>query len=188
MRHCQYDNPSSVIPGRLPVSLSQAGRVEAERLRDYLADCAIDHIYSSAVKRCKQTATIVAGGRVPLSYDPRLLEGLSAYQGYRWDADNEPWMHYYAHQAELGGESVGDIQSRMVDFWSTLAGDERNLVICSHGDPLYLLYAYLVDKPVEPDITRVSGIEQYIPKGGLYQFELKQGKWQFVQLITQEDM
>ena len=39
---------------------------------------------------------------------------------------------------QLGGESFQDIQDRMVSFWHDLvATNHQNIIVCSHGDPLY---------------------------------------------------
>lgn len=95
LRHCAYSNPLNILPGRLPVELSQEGRENALRLKEYFADKNIKQIYSSAVKRCKQTAEIIADHNIPLTFDQRLLETFSAYQGY-WESNaNNTWDHFF---------------------------------------------------------------------------------------------
>lgn len=141
LRHCDYANPRGILPGRLPVELSEAGRARTLELREIFQKLNISKIYSSAVLRCKQTAELVSGGAIPIVYDQRLLETLSAYQGY-WL--REDWDHFFAHQAELGGETLLDIRQRVVDFYEELIAKlqpEENVVICSHGDPLQQLFA-----------------------------------------------
>lgn len=142
LRHCDYDNPRNILPGRLPVELSEAGKERARELRDIFSDKKISRIYSSAVLRCKQTAEIVSGGQIPIVYDKRLLESLSALQGY-WEHD---WNHFFDHIDELGGETILDIKKRVVNFYEELVPKleaDENVIICSHGDPLQVLYAHL---------------------------------------------
>jgi probable phosphoglycerate mutase len=148
LRHCDYDNPRGILPGRLPVPLSAEGLVQAEKLRSHFATEKIARIYSSAVLRCQQTATIIADNRIPIVYDQRLLETLSAYQGY-WA--REEWDHFFAHQADLGGETLVDIRKRVLGFYQEVLAslpDQETVIVCSHGDPLQQLYAGLKQLPL----------------------------------------
>lgn len=132
------------------MELSEAGRARAMELREIFRAKNISKIYSSAVLRCRQTAEIVADGQIPVVYDQRLLESLSAYQGY--------WVHdfdeFFAYHDELGGETVLDIQTRVVNFYEELIAsltDNENVVICSHADPLHVLFAHLRHIPLSTD-------------------------------------
>ena len=185
LRHCQYANPRNIIVGRLPVVLSAEGEIEAVRLRNYFADKQIQRIYSSAVERCKQTAVVVADGKNDLIHDQRILEGFSAFQGYWAGEQTPPWVDYYSHRNELGGESVSEIQNRMVDFWHSLNDVAENLIICSHGDPLYTLYAYLQKIDLTDANQAISQRSDYIPKGAFWQFEGEGENWNLVGLTTQ---
>ena len=173
LRHCDYDNPRQILPGRLPVELSVVGRQKAKELQEFFAKEKISKIYSSAVLRCRQTVEIVANGQIPIVYDPRLLETLSAYQGY-WIRDS--WQNFFAHQSELGGEGILDIQKRMVDFYQDLLAKlskDENIIICSHGDPLQVLYAHLHHLKLSEDKhlpeTKEFG---WLQKGEFFQFEI----------------
>ncbi len=188
LRHCQYANPRNIIVGRLPVVLSEEGELEALKLKDYFADKQIERIYSSAVERCKQTATVVADGKINLIYDQRILEGFSAYQGYWMDEQTPPWIDYYSHRNELGGENVQDVQKRMVDFWLSLSNITDNLILCSHGDPLYTLYSYLTHTDISGLEEAVSQSKDYIPKGAFWQFEGEGEDWKLVGLTNQADL
>ena len=88
LRHCDYDNPKKILPGRLPVPLSSKGIEQANLLKEYFADKSIANIYSSAVERCKQTAQIIADNKIPIIPDKRILETLSAYRAY-WGENHD---------------------------------------------------------------------------------------------------
>lgn len=166
LRHCQYANPRNILPGRLPVELSEEGIQRAEELRTEFADKNITKIYSSAVLRCKQTAEIIADGKIPIIYDQRLLETHSAYQGF-WveDADTD-WNDFFCHRDELGGENLSDICARMADFWETvIKNTAENCIICSHGDPLMTLQHYLSDKPLPSDFVQIDDLFGWLEKG-----------------------
>lgn len=144
LRHCDYANPRNILPGRLPLELSESGLKRAEQLKNIFKDKNISKIYSSEVLRCKQTAEIVADGEIPVIFDKRLLETHSAYQGF-WAKD---FGDFFAHIDSLGGETMLEIQSRMINFYEELKksiGADENVIICSHGDPLQTLYAYIYD-------------------------------------------
>lgn len=188
LRHCQYANPLNLIVGRLPVELSPDGMAEAARLKHYFSDKNIGHIYSSAVRRCKQTAEAVANDSIAVTFDKRLLEGFSAYQGFWINQERPPWHDFYSHRDELGGESIGDIQSRMVDFWQSLSAEKNNCVICSHGDPLYALYSYLTDLPLSATSEAISQRQDYIPKAAFWRFEGEGETWKLVDLVTQDKL
>lgn len=187
LRHCQYANPRNIIVGRLPVVLSPEGEIEAARLRDYFADKAIGRIYSSAVERCKQTATIVADNKTEIIYDQRILESFSAYQGY-WVDREPPWFDYYSHTNELGGENIGEVQQRMINFWQSISEVTDDLIICSHGDPLFSLYAYLTNIQLSATEQAAYQRADYIPKGAFWQFEGEGDHWHLVGMKTQNNL
>lgn len=151
VRHAMYSNPQNVVAGRLPMSLSEDGRTQAQKLHTYFADKNIAKIYSSAVQRCKETSEIIAGnGVISITFDQRLLEGFSAAQGISLDERKEDWKVFYAHTSELGGETPEQIQERMIDFFGeVVVKPEGNIIICSHGDPLYFLYLHLTNQDQE---------------------------------------
>lgn len=158
LRHTEYDNPRRILPGRLPVELSEKGIDQAKKLRDYFADKKIEKIYSSEVLRCKQTAEIISDGKIPIEFDKRLVEVLNAYQGY-WteDASYAYWM-----RKSLGGELNIDVQNRMVDFWKTIKlEDGKNYIVCSHGDPIYFLMQHIRQEKILPEI-KIGG-KIYVP-------------------------
>lgn len=176
VRHCAIDNPRNILPGRLPVILSKEGLLQAEKLHSYFLDKKVDKIYSSAVLRCKQTAETIANKNIPIAYDKRLLETFSAYQGYWFDDGNLDWDEFFNHRDELGGENYPDIQKRMVAFFTELLQkDEKDVIICSHGDPLYVLYLYLSKKelPNELDELGDGGNPLYQPKGSVRKLIVK---------------
>lgn len=172
VRHCDYSNPLKILVGRLPVELSEQGTQHAHALHSYFADKNIQKIYSSAVRRCQQTSEIISNTTIPIEYDQRLLETFSAYQGY-WGGVTESgdldWTDFFVHRNELGGEGAMDIQKRMVSFYTDQLSktDEETILICSHGDPLYLLYLHLIGKKDISDVDIHGELPDYQPKGSI---------------------
>lgn len=173
LRHCEYDNPRHILPGRLPVELSEIGGKQAEKLRDFFAEKNIIKIFSSPVLRCKQTAEIIANGKIPIEFDRHLAEVITAYQGY-WV---ENYDLYYTMREALGGELNIDVQNRIVDFWkNTKFESGKNYLICSHGDPLYFLYQYLNKIPLEKEGAFISR-SNFLQIGTFYLTENESGVW-----------
>jgi len=175
VRHADYEKTSGALKGRLPVNLSKQGIIQANRLKDFFAQLPIEMILSSAVMRCKQTSEIIANNNTPLQFDKRLLEALTAYQGYM----DGVWAdHAYTHQSELGGETTKDVQQRMVDFYQELIKKEyQQVVVCSHGDPLQFLYLYLNGEPLSQDYSQMGDSSaDYQSKAGVRLVELVDGK------------
>ncbi len=188
VRHCDYDNPLSILPGRLPVKLSAEGIAQAERLKKYFASKKIEMIFSSAVARCQQTSEIISDGKIPITYSKALLETLSAYQGY-WEHD---CMHFFSHRQELGGESNADIFSRMVNFlYEVDFKDNCEYIICSHGDPLLFLLQYLAGKPMLAEALpgeKTVTPEDYQPRGSIKPVYIKGKIVSVGELVTQEEL
>jgi broad specificity phosphatase PhoE len=166
LRHCDYDNPRSILPGRLPVTLSQKGIEQAQQLQKIFAEKQIDCIYSSAVARCKQTAELISNSQIPIQYDQRLLETLSAYQGYWGENESADGYEFFLHTAELGGENLLQVQQRMASFWDEVAAkSNKNIIICSHGDPLMTLYYYVHQLPLPDDNVKETELKFWLEKG-----------------------
>lgn len=169
VRHTEYENPRGILPGRLPVPLSETGIKNAQRLQKYFEDKEITKIYSSEVLRCKQTAESIAdNASISIEFDQRLLETFSAFQGYWVDGD---WKHFWIHRQKLGGESYGDIYNRTGEFFEQINWEEnRNYIICSHGDVLYSIYQRL--KGIAPNLNayedgNYADPPGYQPKGSI---------------------
>jgi len=175
VRHGEYDNPRNILAGRLPVELSQKGKEQAEKVKDFFKDKSINKIYSSEVFRCIQTSEIISDSQIPIQYDVRLLEGLSAYQGY-W---TDHWENFYSHVLKLGGESHQDIHNRIVNFFEEIIEKERNdFIIVSHGDPIFILVSYLLGKSLPPENQQESSYPDYPEVGSITKITQENGTFQ----------
>lgn len=193
VRHCKYHNPRGIFPGRLPVSLSQEGRKQAVGLKRFFKDRGIQKIWSSAVLRCKQTSAIISNDLIPIEYDKRLLEVFSSYQGY-WGLENNAlasWDEFYSHAEELGGELYKDVQERMVSFFNFLLQQpEHTVLVCSHGDPLQILYYHLSGTPIPRELDELGelGNPLYQPKGSIRKLVVEDGLYRFDEIIPPEEL
>lgn len=166
LRHTAFDNPENIFHGRLPLNLSAEGKKQARHIAQWFKDENIAKIYSSAVKRCRTMSEIVRkviGS--PVVFDKRLLEILSVIQGMDLDVYRKKKQIRFAYVDELGGESMMDIQIRMLDFfYEKMKSEQGNIIICSHGDPLYFLYLGLAKKNLPETVDAIDRSE-YQKKG-----------------------
>ena len=87
----------------------------------------------------------------------------------------------HVYKNNLGGETLGDIQSRMIScYQDIIKKKEKNIIICSHGDPLYLLYLHLFKKTAKSEqelfnllVTRADGKIKYPEKGSILQVDIE---------------
>jgi broad specificity phosphatase PhoE len=82
-RHGQTDwNAARRLQGWTDVGLNETGRRQARDLARRLADVRLDGAFCSALRRSRETAEIVAGGRVPIESLPALNERrFGAFEG-----------------------------------------------------------------------------------------------------------
>lgn len=177
LRHCEYHNPRSILPGRLPVPLSETGRAQAHRLKEHFINKNIAKVYSSAVLRTRETAEIIADNKIPIIFDQRLLETASAYQGFWEENRHDDGFHFFSHRHELGGENLEEIQKRMTHFWDEVAKNtQENIIIVSHGDPLMALYQKIHQLPLVDDNAPEDDIPGWLEKGQFVEILVKDGR------------
>jgi broad specificity phosphatase PhoE len=162
VRHGQTaDNVAMRYLGRRDERLTDTGRTQADRAAAALASFPIQVIFTSPLIRAADTAARIQEkcGAV-LFEDVRLIEGsFGRWEGFRRDElirsggpDAERLLQWEADAscAPPGGESLQDVQARVVDFVSELerewAGSAVALV--SHVGPIKALLAYALDIPL----------------------------------------
>ncbi len=177
LRHCDYDNPRNILPGRLPLELSPVGKEQATKLSAFFVDKNIARIYSSAVERCKQTAEIISNGKIPIQFDQRILETLSAYQGFWGENKTADGYQFFSHRQELGGEGLVDLQVRIWNFWQEITKNlTENILICTHGDPAQVLYSTILGLKLVDDNDAEETIPGWLEKGEFFEITWENNK------------
>lgn len=162
-RHGQYQNPDEVSPCRLPgFPLSEAGIKQVQLQIEKLTDQKIRAIYTSPIERCLQTASLIAKSlHLFPNQESELIELKTPFQGYK-KADIPSDIYQDSFHINGGGETREEVFARMYDFFSQLRQTSQNssYLLVSHGDPIIVLLAGILKKPV-----------RYIPMGGLVLLE-----------------
>lgn len=128
-------------------------------------------IVSSPLIRCADFArTLARRHSLPLRIDTRLREmdfgewdGRGADDILRTDAAplqrfwKDPWRH-----APPGGESLPQVQARVLEAWRDAAHERRPMLLITHGGPIRLILCQVWGHPIE----RLLDIE--VPLGSLH--------------------
>lgn len=144
--------------GIVAVPLNTHGIKQTQRLAKFIRNIRLDMIYSSDVRRAKETASVLSEyAKVPIHYDNRLRERhLGLWQGLSM---NEMRDWYKGQYAELQkdplntrapeGESRADVAERVTAcFNEMLEKGGGNIGIISHTTAIRVLLSNLI-----PDIT-----------------------------------
>ncbi len=148
-------NSTRRFAGYTDIELSEEGRRQVERLRDYLVNDKIDAVYSSDLKRALLTAELLTAGRdIDIISCPELrevnygdVEGLTFQEiGQRHPEVAEMVVNFNLNLAFPGGESFEEFIERTVGFLDRLDGHEpaETILIVSHSGPLRILTCHLL--------------------------------------------
>jgi len=154
-------------------SLSETGRAEAVALGKRMP-YQPDRVISSPALRCRQTVDCLFN-RKPDAIEPRCIEiGLGWFEGQlaseiakRHPEAVRTWQEEPWNGAPWGGESLADLQARVVDgVTDIVAGIEpgEKVFLAVHGGVLRTLVCYVNDMP----LTEYGAI----PMANLTLFEL----------------
>ena len=160
VRHGESEaNTLHVISNReSPFGLTDLGRQQVHTLATNLCDVPVTAIYSSPVRRARETAEILAASfdrtvqvtEALREYDCGILEERSDEVSWKLHREiSEDWIrnHNYLRKPE-GGESFLDIQNRFIPFIErlTIHGLEKEdqIVLVGHGGLFHLMLPLLL--------------------------------------------
>ena len=140
VRHGQTDeNASGIMQGRtINSQLNRIGIMQATEVKNKLKDIKFTACFTSPLIRSWSTAMIIAGDKVEIKQDDRLIERyLGNLEGKdRETYDVEKYWDYKANYSGEGVESIRDILNRCEDFINYLKEnykDDDNILIVTHS-------------------------------------------------------
>jgi broad specificity phosphatase PhoE len=156
VRHGTHGLVGKALAGRMPgVSLSAEGREEAERLATYFAGMKIARILSSPLERCRETAAPIATRLgLPVEDVPDLVEiDCGEWTGRDFAAlASDPRWHAWNSERDgngiPGGETVRDVQTRVMRPLQQLADKDDATIIVSHSDVIKVAVMTLLGTPL----------------------------------------
>ena len=147
VRHGETDwNLERRYQGQTDTPLNEAGRRQVERLARRLAGCPFDAVYTSDLKRARETAEAIAARLgIPIQPDPRLremrfgiLEGLTFDEAQaRYPEVAAAWLAN-RERPFPGGETFSQFSARVQGFLDEIrqAHDGQTILLVSHGGPI----------------------------------------------------
>lgn len=159
IRHGSNDFAGKTLVGRTAgIHLNDTGRAEAERLANELAREPIQHLFSSPMERCRETAAPIAKR---LNLDVQILDGLVEVEFGDWTGQEiaemnsdelwQKWNTFRSGGRIPNGESIWEVQTRMVAVIEKLRRQfpDQTLALFSHGDPLRAAITYYLGMPID---------------------------------------
>jgi len=154
--------------GNPPYDLTEQGKNEAKVAGTVLKKDEIDIIFSSDILRCRETAKIIAEmikyDKEKIVYDIRLRDlnwgdfGGKIKEEY-WNFYNNDRMNAF-EKTIPGGESWNQCKERMIKVFNEIEKEfqNKNILIVSHGDSLWLLEGYIRNIDNETLLSKRSDI------------------------------
>ena len=144
-------NVGTRIQGHLDIALNERGHWQAQRLAQALASEGLAAVYASDLSRAFETGRYVAqAAGVPIATETGLRErGFGLFEGRTFleieaelPEQAQRWRKRDPHFAPEGGESLVQLQERVVSTCSRLAAQNPGelIAVVAHGGVLDVLY------------------------------------------------
>lgn len=157
VRHGEAENNVRGVLNSLPehetYALTERGREQAARAAEFLAAAGAEAIFSSPIRRARETAEIIAeASGLGVGFDERLCEAeFGIFNGHHKDeffAKYSDPASRISPDTEDGVESFIDIRGRLKGFLDEVKEgySGKKVVIVSHGDTLEQLRGILTDE------------------------------------------
>jgi isoleucyl-tRNA synthetase len=160
----------SCFPEKIDIQLTPKGKKQIMRIIPSLKRKKIDLIFSSPIRRVKDTAEITGQGLgLAAHYDNRLIEyNVGVFNG----RPIEDFYKFILSEANKfikipeQGESLNSVRQRMMDFVREAEEKykNKNILLVGHGDPLWLLEG-AAEGMSDEEIIKARG--KYIKPGEL---------------------
>jgi len=159
IRHGITEAVGQSLTGRLAdTPLSEPGRKEVRRLSMALVHLGLEAIYTSPMRRARETAEIIGQ---PCGLQPRVVNGLTDVDFGSWTGrllselrNDEAFRAFNRHRSLTripGGEHLIQVQDRMVRECLAMVDlhGGRTVAMVGHLDPLRLLLGYFLGVTVD---------------------------------------
>lgn len=194
VRHGEVDNPEHREYMRLPgFGLSDWGKEQARQLAKIFATKPIKAIYSSPLKRTKETAEICADGKLRVHYSKDLIEAnFKKWEGLLLtERDPKEVKGYFNDPVKYSamlGESLVDIQKRVVrkiiDLIHKHRGEE--IIVVTHAAASITARLYFEQRPLDEYQKCLVGFASVTTI--IFDDDLKCTKVEYREYVKQRDL
>lgn len=159
LRHGQIlsDVPEKRFIGQSDLPLSDMGRRQARYWADILSTLTVDRVVTSDLRRCMQTARIIAAGKsVPVLPNPDFREiHLGRWEQMTFARVRADWPDAFLRRGQdisefrtPGGESFADLQRRVMPaFHHEADHPARTVLIIAHAGVNRVILCHLLGMP-----------------------------------------
>lgn len=150
IRHTTPAISKGTIYGRTDVGLAPSFSEEKNSILRKLPTT-ISSVYSSPSSRCTRLASCLSNS---YKTDERLYEvNFGQWEGQTWDTvDQEalaPWMEDFVNVCPPEGESMIQMQARVMHFWNELfQGSQEKAAVVTHGGVIRIILASIQAIPL----------------------------------------
>ncbi len=137
IRHGETDyNAQHICTGQLDINLNEHGRLQARQAQKILANCKIDMIFHSSLKRARETAQIINQNKIEM-FELKGTEERNCgdFQGLKKDNIKELRAKVGYYFLPNNAETDNEFESRIIKaLLDTLNSNiEKNILFVSHG-------------------------------------------------------
>ncbi|MDO5538449.1 MAG: histidine phosphatase family protein [Eubacteriales bacterium] len=141
-------NKARLLQGRSDIELNEKGIQLAQETAEGMKDISFDIIFTSPLKRAKETARLVTGKRdIPMVEDDRIMEiSFGEFEGKPWRKTedfpgDENIYNFFNHPEQYvpvkGGESLQELAQRTADFMKDICTrdelQDKTVLVSTHG-------------------------------------------------------
>ena len=164
IRHGETDqNKIKCLQGRTDIELNAYGKELAHKTAEGLKHIEFEMIFTSPLKRAKETAEIIKGERnIPVIVEERIQEiSFGEYEGLcygkeRYSVPDPDFMNFFqkpeCYKTPPGGESFEEVLARTGEFLKELAENaeyqDKVILLSTHGCALKALLANAENTPL----------------------------------------
>ncbi|MEJ1240143.1 histidine phosphatase family protein [Chryseolinea sp. T2] len=161
VRHGQTDyNLQNIVQGSgVDSDLNARGREQATAFYNVYKDVRFDKVYTSALRRTRQSVQMFIDDGVPVESLAGLNEiSWGTKEGHRITPDEDEYYHYMLKQWQAGdtslriegGESPDDVVKRMQPAVDHIMSrpEEKTVLVCMHGRAIRILLCMLLQYPL----------------------------------------
>lgn len=164
IRHGETDqNKVKCLQGRTDIELNAYGRELAYKTAEGLKEVDFDMIFTSPLKRARETAEIIKRGRnIPVVIEERIQEiSFGEYEGLCYGKEHfsipdKDFMYFFdkpeCYVTPPSGESLEEVIARTGEFLRELAGKaeyrDKTVLLSTHGCALKAVLANVRNTPL----------------------------------------
>lgn len=162
VRHGQTDfNLQNIVQGSgVDSSLNDRGRAQAQAFFNKYKDIPFDKVYTSALKRTRESVQSFIDLGLPVESFAGLNEiSWGTKEGFPITPEEDQYYHYMLRQWQLGdttlriegGESPDEVVKRMKPVLQHIMdqADEKTVLICMHGRAIRILMCIILNYPLK---------------------------------------